>query len=143
VKGFDNSVHKSRTSGLGGSRNYLRFPRITVGNPFALYLGEMLKIIRSDDKGSTVLTLYGRIEESDLPELQSVLDAEARSADVTIDLQEVRHVYRDAVGFFATCRANRITLKNCPPYIHEWLEAESHRNSRRKLLRIMESRHRQ
>ena len=103
----------------------------------------MLKVIKSDDKGSTVLTLYGRIEESDLPELQSILDAEARSADVSIDLQEVRHVYREAVGFFATCRVNGITLKNCPPYIYEWLEAESHRNSRRKLLRIKKSRQRE
>lgn len=84
----------------------------------------MLKVVRSDEKGSAVFTLSGRIEESDLPELQSILDAEAAGAAVTIDLQEVHHVYREAIGFFAACRANGVTLKNCPPYIHEWLEME-------------------
>ena len=79
----------------------------------------MLKILRSGDNDSAVLALSGRIEESDLPSLQSVLGAEV--ADLTVDLQEVRLVCREALRFLATCEAKGIRLKNCPAYIREWL----------------------
>jgi hypothetical protein len=81
----------------------------------------MLRILRSDEAGSTVVALSGQIEESDLPGLQAVLDAEPRIADLTLDLQEVRLVYREGVRFLATCKAKGIKLKNCPAYIRELL----------------------
>lgn len=84
-----------------------------------MYHSDMLKILRSGDNDSAVLALSGRIEESDLPSLQSVLDAEV--ADLTLDLQEVRLVCREALRFLATCEAKGIRLKNCPAYIREWL----------------------
>jgi hypothetical protein len=81
----------------------------------------MLRIRRFDDSGSRVLALSGQIEESDLSELQAVLDAGPKIADVTIDLQEVRLVYREGVRFLATCKGKGIKLKNCPAYIRELL----------------------
>jgi hypothetical protein len=59
------------------------------------------------------LALSGQIEEIDLPGLQAVLDAEPNIADLTLDLQEVRLVYREGVRFLATCKAKGIKLKNC------------------------------
>jgi hypothetical protein len=81
----------------------------------------MLKILRFDDDGSTVFALSGQIEESDLPGLQAVLDAEPKIADLTLDLQEVRLVYREGARFLATCMVKGIKLKNCPAYIRELL----------------------
>jgi hypothetical protein len=81
----------------------------------------MFKILRFDDHGSTVLAICGRVEENDLPELQAILDAEPKAADLTLDLQELRLVYREGVRFLATCKAKGIKLKNCSPYIRELL----------------------
>jgi len=81
----------------------------------------MLKILRFDDNGSRVVALSGRIEERYLQGLQNVLDAEPKTADLTLDLQEVRLVYREGVRFLATCKAKGIKLKNCPAYIRELL----------------------
>jgi hypothetical protein len=81
----------------------------------------MLKILRFDDNASTIFALSGKIEESDLQGLQNVLDAEPKTADLTLDLQEVRLVYREGVRFLATCKAKGIKLKNCPAYIRELL----------------------
>ena len=96
------------------------FKTITNGHRIAKY-DCMLKIRRFDDNGSRVLALSGQIEESDLPELQAILDTEPGIADLTLDLQEVRLVYREGVRFLATCKAKGIKLKNCSAYIRELL----------------------
>ena len=93
---------------------------ITNGHQIAKY-DCMLKIRRFDDNGFTIFALSGQIEESDLPGLQDVVDAEPKIADLTLDLQEVRLVYREGVRFLATCKAKGIKLKNCPAYIRELL----------------------
>lgn len=80
----------------------------------------MLKILRSGENGSVVFSLCGRIEESDLLDLQGVIDTEPKAADLTLDLQEVRLVHREALRFFVVCEAKGIKLTNCPAYIREW-----------------------
>lgn len=85
----------------------------------------MLKIRRSEDKGSVILTLSGRIEEEHITELQQLLEADAKIPDLTIDLEEVRLVDRGAVKFLAACEARGIKLKHCPSYIREWIETGS------------------
>jgi len=84
----------------------------------------MLNILRSGDQGSTVLAVGGRIEESDLPDLLSLLDAEAETPDLTLDLGEVKPVHRAALRFLVDCEAKGIKLRNCPAYIREWLGAD-------------------
>lgn len=83
----------------------------------------MLKILRSGND-SIVLAVSGRIDESDLPDLQAALDTEFRTHDLTLDLAEVRLVHRTALRFLAECEAKGIKLKNCPTYIREWFAAE-------------------
>jgi hypothetical protein len=40
-------------------------------------------------------------------------------------LQEVTLVNRDAVKYLARWEAENIKLENCPPYIREWIDAET------------------
>jgi hypothetical protein len=84
----------------------------------------MVRILRSNEEGSTVFALSGRIEESDLPELQSIVDGETGTGELTIDLQEVRIVYREALMFLSACESKGIKLKNCPRYLTEWLRTD-------------------
>jgi hypothetical protein len=82
----------------------------------------LLRIRRSEEDGQVIFDLSGRIEEKDVPELRRLLDAEADRTGLTLNLEEVRLVDREAVRFLADCEARRIKLKNCPSYIREWIE---------------------
>ena len=86
---------------------------------------QVLKIRKSNDSGATIFALSGRIEESDIPKLQELLNAEAEVATITLDLQEVRLVDRAVVRFLAASEAQGIKLRCCPPYIREWIETGS------------------
>ena len=69
-----------------------------------------------------VFALSGRIEQKDVSELQKLLQAEAEAIHITLDLEEVRLVDREAVKFLAGCEIRGIELKSCPSYIREWIE---------------------
>jgi len=43
--------------------------------------------------------------------------------DVNQDLKHLTLVDREAVTFLAKCEA-RVQIKNCPPYIREWIRRE-------------------
>jgi ABC-type transporter Mla MlaB component len=85
----------------------------------------MLKIRRSEGTGFATLALSGRIEERDLPELQELLDAEAKTTKLTLDLAEVKLVDREAIRFLAACETRGIELNDCPSYIRRWIEQGS------------------
>jgi predicted metal-binding protein len=85
----------------------------------------LLKIARFEDSGLAIFALSGRIEESYVPQLQELIEAEAQVAAITLDLQEVRLVDREAVKFLAACEARGVKLRSCPPYIREWIETGS------------------
>ena len=85
----------------------------------------MLKIRKAFDKELPVFALSGRIDQEHLPELQALLEAEGNADEITLDLDEVRVVDRESVRFLASCEARGIKLKNCPPYIREWIETGS------------------
>ena len=54
--------------------------------------------------------------------LRGVLEQE--SGSVTIDLKNVLLVGREAVKLLALGEANGTELRNCPPYIREWVTRE-------------------
>jgi ABC-type transporter Mla MlaB component len=85
----------------------------------------VLRIRRSEESESAVFALSGRIEESQVPELQELIQAEPDVKAITLDLQEVRLVDRGAVRFLAACEARGIKLRYCPQYIREWIETGS------------------
>jgi len=85
----------------------------------------MLKIGRSEEDGALVFALSGRIEETHIAELQQLFEAEPGFAGITLDLEEVKLVDREAIRFLAACKAQGIKLKRCPSYIREWIETGS------------------
>jgi hypothetical protein len=85
----------------------------------------MIKIRRSEDNGLVLFALSGRVEETDVSELQELLQAEAEGLDIALELGEVRLVDREAVRFLAACEARGVKLKNCPSYIREWIKTGS------------------
>jgi len=82
----------------------------------------MLKIQRSEDKGCANFAISGRIEEKQVSELKELLAAEPDGVEVTLDLEEVKLVDREAISFLATCEARGIKLKDCPSYIRKWIQ---------------------
>jgi hypothetical protein len=85
----------------------------------------VLRIQRSNVGGFLVLAISGRIEEKQVPQLQSLLNAEADAQLVTLDLGELRLVHREAVRFLRGCEEAGVKLTNCPSYIREWIETGS------------------
>jgi hypothetical protein len=79
---------------------------------------------RSVDQG-VVLRISGRIAGQDLELLRTALE---ESRVVAIELAEVDLIDRDAVEFLALNEANGIALRNCPPYIREWVTRERGRS---------------
>lgn len=82
-----------------------------------------LRIRKSLDDGVVIFALSGRIEESDLEQLEKLLSAEdGQGQSMGIDLKEVRLVDRQVVKFLGVCESEGIQLRNCPAYIREWIE---------------------
>jgi hypothetical protein len=69
-----------------------------------------------------VLFISGRITGQHVEMLRDVLERE--SGVVAIDLKNVLLVDREAVKVLALSEANGTELKNCPPYIREWVTRE-------------------
>src|SRR5271154_3976855 len=75
-----------------------------------------------NDDNRVVLLVSGRITGEHVDMLRGVLEQE--SGGVAIDLENVLLVDREAVKFFALREANGTELRNCPPYIREWVTRE-------------------
>ena len=79
-------------------------------------------------KGLVVLFVSGRITGEHVDMLRGVLEQE--SGGFMLDLKNVLLVDREAVKLLALNEANGTELRNCPPYIREWVtreRAETHR----------------
>jgi hypothetical protein len=71
-----------------------------------------------------VLTVSGRLDAENLHELKTVVNSEANSRRIVLDLKDLFLVDQDAVRFLERYEADNITLKNCPAYIREWITGE-------------------
>jgi len=69
-----------------------------------------------------VLFISGRITGEHVDILRGVLEQE--SGGFAIDLKNVLLVDREAVKLLVLSEANGIELRNCPPYIREWVRRE-------------------
>ena len=83
----------------------------------------MLRIERraNDD---VVFRVSGRLIADNVRELAAVLAAEAEGLTLVLDLKDVVLVDRDVVRFLRAREGNGIALRNCPPYIREWIARE-------------------
>lgn len=84
----------------------------------------MLRIRRSEEAGLTIFGLSGRVEGDQVSELEALLKGKAREK-IVLDLEEVRLVDREVVKFLVACEACGIRVRNCPPYVREWMEKRS------------------
>jgi hypothetical protein len=69
-----------------------------------------------------VLFISGRITGEDVDMLRGVLEQE--SGGFAIDLTNVVLVDREAVKLLAPSDAHGTELRNCPPYVREWVTRE-------------------
>jgi hypothetical protein len=73
-------------------------------------------------KNLVVLLVSGRITGEHVDMLRGVLEQE--SGGFVIDLKNVLLVDREAVKLLAFSETNGTELRNCPPYIREWVTRE-------------------
>jgi anti-anti-sigma regulatory factor len=83
----------------------------------------MLRIQRTEN-GDVVFTVIGRLAADNVSELVDLLAAEPPSRTVVLDLKSVVLVDRDIVRFLRICKGDGIALRNCPPFIREWIARE-------------------
>jgi hypothetical protein len=69
-----------------------------------------------------VLFVSGRITGEHVDMLRGVLEQEL--GGFAIDLKNVLLVDREAVKLLALSKANGTELRNCPPYIRQWVTRE-------------------
>jgi hypothetical protein len=74
------------------------------------------------DENRIVLLVSGQITGEHVDMLRGVLEQE--SGGFAIDLKNVLLVDREAVKLLAFSEANGTELRNCPPYIREWVTRE-------------------
>ena len=80
----------------------------------------MLRIQRqTDGRNSVTFSLSGRIEARHVDQLRRLIETEP--GKISLDLEEVKLVDHDAVRFLSSCDARGIELRNCPPYVHQWI----------------------
>ncbi len=69
-----------------------------------------------------VLTVSGQLTREQVETFRNVLEHE--SGGFAIDLLNVLLVDREAVKLLALSEVNGTELRNCPPYIREWIKSE-------------------
>jgi hypothetical protein len=78
------------------------------------------RVVDGDD--IVALCISGRITKLDVDTLRNVIEEEESA--VAIDLKNVVLADREVVKFLARRESNGTVLRNCPPYIREWVTRE-------------------
>jgi len=84
----------------------------------------MLRIQSSKANGEVVFTLSGQMDVEPIAELETLINSEEKGRRVVLDLKDLTLVNEDAITFLERCESNSITLKNCPAYVREWINAQ-------------------
>ena len=92
--------------------------RITFGEQL-----RMLRIYRSESN-EVVFTLSGQMDEEATAELKTMISSESNRRPIVLDLKDLTLVDEGVITFFVHCEANSIKLRNCPPYVREWINAQ-------------------
>jgi hypothetical protein len=103
----------------------LYFQQLTNGSVIALHrargLNDQMLRIQREANGEVLLRISGRLDGENLTELKKLIDSEGPGRRISLDLRELMLVDHKAVGFLRECDSDGIELKNCPPYICEWI----------------------
>jgi anti-anti-sigma regulatory factor len=88
------------------------------------------RVERAEEGARLILKLSGRIEKENVDDIEGVFEAlRGNHRDVVLDLEEVKLVDQVVVRFLARCEAEGGRLRNCPPYIRQWIAQENRRKS--------------
>jgi hypothetical protein len=88
----------------------------------------MLKISRCQAGEETVeFALSGRLQFIHVNELRELIRKEEQK--VVLNLYEVNLLDREAVEFLVACEREGVSLRNCSPYIREWVTREAGRQN--------------
>lgn len=74
--------------------------------------------------GFVILQIAGRIDGPDVEMLQELMEREQTVDTLAIDLRDVTLISRDAIWLLSTAEAKGTELRNCPPYIRDWVSRE-------------------
>ena len=86
------------------------------------------RIDRLTSEGDVVLmSISGRLTAQDAETLRTFV---VREPGVAFDLRDLLFVDRAAIGLLAVIEASGVELRNCPPYIREWVAQERRRMER-------------
>jgi len=83
-----------------------------------------LRIDISDECERVIFTLTGRMQAEHVSELHTLVHSEHPDHGLVLDLTEVKLVDRDAVRFLAQIETQGARLRNCSPFIREWISQE-------------------
>jgi anti-anti-sigma regulatory factor len=81
-----------------------------------------LRIDTTREGPRVVVRLIGRIRMENLEDLERHVASAGPS--VVLDLDEVTLVNVDVVHFLSDAEGRGTELRNCPPFIREWIERE-------------------
>ena len=82
----------------------------------------MLRIDTERDGPRLLLRLIGRIRSECIENLRQQIHDHA--AAIVFDMAEVDLVDLESVGFLRECQDRNVELRNCAPYILEWIRRE-------------------
>ena len=72
------------------------------------------------------------MSEENVPELKSMIASEQKLSRIMLDLKDLTLVDREVVHFLGQCERSKVTLKNCPAYVRDWIDGNRKRKPRRK-----------
>ena len=84
----------------------------------------MWKIQRRPETSGLILSVTGRIEGSQLTQLERALTSEGWREGEVLDLKDLKLVDQESVLFLERLETGGTTLRNCPSYIREWMDRE-------------------
>jgi anti-anti-sigma regulatory factor len=82
----------------------------------------MLRIETEKDGARMILRLIGRIRSDCIEELRE--RAQNRASGIVLDLAQIDLIDLQSVRVLRDCQDQKIELRNCPPYILEWIRRE-------------------
>jgi anti-anti-sigma regulatory factor len=77
------------------------------------------------EEGMIVFRVSGHVQSEHVSAIEELIAREG--GQMAIDLSELTLVDRDAVRYLAVCEMRGIELRNCPPFLREWLIREQSR----------------
>src|SRR6266581_1243664 len=108
----------------------LHFQGLTNGKVIALspvrgFKRDHMLRIQREANGHVVLRISGRLNGEGLVELKKLIESDETDRRIVLDLRELTLVDQEAVRFLEECDSDGIELRNCPPYIGEWIERQT------------------